>query len=839
MTAIFRRAIGSRAASIVETSWAARWARCLAATVMVASAAAVTHAPAAAQSAGFSDVTGGFYKPAVDALAALGTFEGTLCGDDTFCPDKPLKRSTMAVWVVRVLDGADPSPILRSRFDDVDGDSFYAPFIERMADLGVTEGCGDGSGFCPDSSVSRAQMAVFLSRAFKLPAAPDPSFVDVASDAWYAGHVARLAASGITTGCGDGSGFCPDSNTTRAQMATFLHRGLGLVETPEAEPVPETGESDDEAFLNDHVSNDQGSAQHRAWWRRPRGNLRVKLHVCAERGFEHLFSPSDLTAYADAANEQIAPFYSWQSSGLLSVQFEPGQIVASEILADMKHYTNWKSVMAPEDCFTVESNIGQPGVVHHYLLYGEDYETRNRGLALLAGPRSATYLRHHLSAGPNPLEITPDRLFVLQHELDHNINAPHLNGAPLGNTRVWASERSRPITVGTLAGYPDIPRLKDSGLDEAGELYEVYSVFPCYVLVRLGWPMGDHHPACGRWPPPPVRDVAAQTDPDGTFRVTWRPPSSDLNPEPVTGYEIELLEWRGNVGEPTNTFRVSSDTTSLTLPSLELYVPYGVNVWATSAAGVGDLTWPVDIRYYGPAAQIRVADRSGTEWAAYDLSWDPVPGASHYLVSGFEDCTYTFENSPDGLGRSSSVCSQRTETASITLSEAQNHLEAGRSYEITVFACGEGFDETRLQWPDAGDCFAYGTTTIDAQARGFKAVEFALIDGCVWFQPGAEMDEANAAGPCYIVEWVPSPGATEYDAVAWLCPNDGGPCRGEGLGAYDDSYSISDAKVTARLDLEYGKRYEVTVDVDCRGPADTGTCFRYARGWVTVPARGN
>ena len=188
-------------------------------------------APAVAQGSGsYPDVpSDAYYAVPVARLAEQGVFEGTLCSDG-FCPDGEMDRKTMAVWVVRVLDGADPSPISRSRFDDVDADSLHAPFIERMAKLGITEGCGDGSGFCPDRSVTRAQMAVFLSRAYKLPAAPARSFVDVASDAWYAGHVARLAASGITEGCGDGSGFCPDSNTTRGQMATFLHRGLWHVQ---------------------------------------------------------------------------------------------------------------------------------------------------------------------------------------------------------------------------------------------------------------------------------------------------------------------------------------------------------------------------------------------------------------------------------------------------------------------------------------------------------------------------------------------------------------------------------------------------------------------------------
>jgi len=36
-----------------------------------------------------------------------------------------------------------------------------------------------------------------------------------------------LAASGVTAGCGGGN-FCPDAPVTRAQMATFLSRALGL-----------------------------------------------------------------------------------------------------------------------------------------------------------------------------------------------------------------------------------------------------------------------------------------------------------------------------------------------------------------------------------------------------------------------------------------------------------------------------------------------------------------------------------------------------------------------------------------------------------------------------------
>ena len=181
-----------------------------------------------AQPGGFGDVAGdAYYSEPVAALAAMGVFAGTEC-DAGFCPDGPIDRKTMAVWVVRVLDGSDPAPTFGtgSRFVDVNRilPVWWVRFIERMAELGVTQGCGDGTNFCPNDSVARAQMAVFLSRAYNLAAGPDPGFSDVAADAWYAPDVARLAASGITQGCGDGTVFCPGRHTTRAQMATFLWR---------------------------------------------------------------------------------------------------------------------------------------------------------------------------------------------------------------------------------------------------------------------------------------------------------------------------------------------------------------------------------------------------------------------------------------------------------------------------------------------------------------------------------------------------------------------------------------------------------------------------------------
>ena len=209
-----------------------------AAALVAASIALTVSAPiTAAQDTGpYPDTpAGAFYTPAVEALNKNGVFAGTLCAEG-FCPDQQLDRATMAVWTVRVLDGQDPPAVTSTRFGDVAATDFRAAFIERFATLGVTQGCGDGTNFCPDQPVSRAEMAVFLSRAFKLADGPDPNFGDVAADAWFASSVAKLAASGITAGCGDGTNFCPDQPTTRAEMAIFLARAQGLVAKPGASP---------------------------------------------------------------------------------------------------------------------------------------------------------------------------------------------------------------------------------------------------------------------------------------------------------------------------------------------------------------------------------------------------------------------------------------------------------------------------------------------------------------------------------------------------------------------------------------------------------------------------
>ena len=175
---------------------------------------------------GFGDVdSGSVHAGAIERLAAAGVFEGTECEGGGFCPGEPLERWVMAVWLVRILDGVDPGTGGGSRFSDVEVGVWWEPYVERLADLGVTAGCATGpERFCPTRSVTRGQMATFLSRAYGLAEAGPAGFVDTAGNT-HEGSIDALYAAGVTAGCRTGPfRYCPNTAVTRAQMATFLLR---------------------------------------------------------------------------------------------------------------------------------------------------------------------------------------------------------------------------------------------------------------------------------------------------------------------------------------------------------------------------------------------------------------------------------------------------------------------------------------------------------------------------------------------------------------------------------------------------------------------------------------
>lgn len=185
----------------------------------------------------FTDDNGSVHEADIEAIALAGITRG--CNppvNDRYCPDASVTRAEMAAFLNRSISLTASSTDF---FADDDGNIFEAD-INAVAAAGVTMGCNPpaNTSYCPDRSITRAEMATMLTRAFKYPASTvNPFFDDDGSI--HEEAINSIAAAGVTLGCNppDNSRFCPDDPVTRGQMASFLVRALGLTPLPPP-PLP-------------------------------------------------------------------------------------------------------------------------------------------------------------------------------------------------------------------------------------------------------------------------------------------------------------------------------------------------------------------------------------------------------------------------------------------------------------------------------------------------------------------------------------------------------------------------------------------------------------------------
>jgi pimeloyl-ACP methyl ester carboxylesterase len=180
----------------------------------------------------FNDVLSAYWAwPHIEALSAAGVTGG--CGNGQYCPENSVTRAQMAVFLLRAHNESSFSPPAATGdvFADVAPSHWAAAWVEQFRRDGITSGCGNGR-YCPEANVTRAEMAVFLLKAkygssYRPPAATGNQFSDIPSSFWASSWIEQLASEGITGGCGGGK-YCPNNTVTRAQMAVFIARTFDL-----------------------------------------------------------------------------------------------------------------------------------------------------------------------------------------------------------------------------------------------------------------------------------------------------------------------------------------------------------------------------------------------------------------------------------------------------------------------------------------------------------------------------------------------------------------------------------------------------------------------------------
>ncbi|MDW0116321.1 S-layer homology domain-containing protein [Sporosarcina thermotolerans] len=179
----------------------------------------VTGGVNSAKAEGFTDVsaTYQFYEH-INYLAGQGVIKGK--EGNRFAPDDVVTRAEAAVMIARALDL--PTEKRATIFPDVSSQSFASGAIQSANDEGIIKGYTDGN-FKPDETVTRGEMAIFLTRAFKLTEEEPMTFTDVpVSSAGYA-YIPKIIAAGVTQGYSETT-FAPNNPVTRAQFSAFLAR---------------------------------------------------------------------------------------------------------------------------------------------------------------------------------------------------------------------------------------------------------------------------------------------------------------------------------------------------------------------------------------------------------------------------------------------------------------------------------------------------------------------------------------------------------------------------------------------------------------------------------------
>lgn len=147
-------------------------------------------------------------------------------------------------------DPADPAP--DHSFTDVPSDAWYTEYVSALAAAGIVNGKTE-TEFAPDDAITRAEFVKIIAGiAGAEPTSSDSSFSDVSADAWYAPYVAWASENGIVTGS-DGK-FSPNSQITRQDMAVMIMRYVNQVSGGELDLVNEPAAFADEDQISSYAS---------------------------------------------------------------------------------------------------------------------------------------------------------------------------------------------------------------------------------------------------------------------------------------------------------------------------------------------------------------------------------------------------------------------------------------------------------------------------------------------------------------------------------------------------------------------------------------------------------
>jgi len=173
-----------------------------------------------------------WFSDAVNTVVKAGLFNGV--SENQFAPQIEMTRE-MFVTILGRLHGINPDEYSECKFEDVDMNMWYGPYVAWSVSAGIATGYNDVT-FGTGDLVTREEMAVFIARYLKYAnielsgAADDKVFADDNEiSSWARDAVYTVKRVGLISGK-TGNVFDPKGNATRAEVATVFSRLLKLLE---------------------------------------------------------------------------------------------------------------------------------------------------------------------------------------------------------------------------------------------------------------------------------------------------------------------------------------------------------------------------------------------------------------------------------------------------------------------------------------------------------------------------------------------------------------------------------------------------------------------------------
>lgn len=175
-----------------------------------------------AASAAFKDVDRSHWaSEEIIKLYKKGIISGYQNGN--FLPDNEITRGDVAVLISRALD-LDTKKVKAPNFKDLKQNHYAYNSIAAVSEAGIMN--GNNNMFYPEKSLTRAEMAELLVKAFHLESNGEANFSDVTTEDWAYEAIQIIASNGLAKGYDDGT-FRPNNEISRAEFTVLLARVLG------------------------------------------------------------------------------------------------------------------------------------------------------------------------------------------------------------------------------------------------------------------------------------------------------------------------------------------------------------------------------------------------------------------------------------------------------------------------------------------------------------------------------------------------------------------------------------------------------------------------------------